>query len=269
MAEDILRNEGLPATTPRYRYQDAEQCVRCLELESKRYRKGQSSYIIFDHVDRRAFREDFDNKSADRLLQKAFLSYYFSSQTLILRVTVSSIHETSWGTFLEIFASWHRAQESRLVPGGSVEGTTRAKKPSCTWRPQGYPPNRDVKWPTVVVEAGWSETLKKLKEDASFWFHESNQQVQVMLTIRTTERGTITIEKWAVEGNSVKSVQKMWIVRNRNHDSEDHQISGSIQIPFQECYLRAKRNSETDFVMSHSDMLDIAQSVWHFMDELP
>ncbi|KAI1829466.1 hypothetical protein DTO006G1_9382 [Penicillium roqueforti] len=90
-----------------------------------------------------------------------------------------------------------------------------------------------------------------------------------MLTIRTTERGTITIEKWAFEGNSVKSVQKMWIVRNRNHDSEDHQISGSIQIPFQECYLRAKRNSETDFVMSHSDMLDIAQSVWHFMDELP
>ncbi|KAJ5789007.1 uncharacterized protein N7518_006018 [Penicillium psychrosexuale] len=236
MAEDILRKEGLPATTPRYR---------------------------------RAFREDF-NEFADRLLQKAFLTYYFSSQTLILRVTVSSIHQTSWGTFSEIFASWHRAQENRLVQsGGDVQGTTRVKKPDCSWKPAGYQPNRDVKWPTVVVEAGWSETLKKLKEDASFWLHESNQQVQVMLTIRTTERGTITIEKWAVDRNSVKPVQKMWIVRNRNHDSQNHQISGSIQIPFQECYLRAKRNSETDFVMSHSDMLDIAQSVWHFMDELP
>ena len=118
MAEDILREEGLPATTPRYRYQDVEQCLRCLQLESKRYREGrQSSCVIFDQVDERNLQEYINNESADSLLKHSFVTYYFSSQTVILRIS-SNAHEIAHGTFSGIFEIWYMFQESPLAPTG-------------------------------------------------------------------------------------------------------------------------------------------------------
>jgi hypothetical protein len=201
MAEDILRKEALPATTPRYQYQGIEQCLRCFELELERYRRdGQrgDSYVIFDHVDDRSFWESWDD-SVESLLLHSFVSYNFISHTIILQM-VTPMRETANHAFSEIFALWHRRQENRLFPRGrtTVAGLTREKSPDSCWTTSVQVPGRDTKWPTVVIEAGWSEPIGKLEQDVLFWLRESEQQVKVALTINVTRRGSITIQQWSL-----------------------------------------------------------------------
>jgi hypothetical protein len=48
-----------------------------------------------------------------------------------------------------------------------------------------------------VIEAGWSQTLQKLREKARWWFDKSNRDVRVVLLIRASPGSShIWIEKW-------------------------------------------------------------------------
>jgi hypothetical protein len=276
MADDILREEGLPATTPRYQYQGVKQCLRCFELELERYdREGQHGdglYVIFDHVDDRSFQECFEDDSAESLLVDSLATYNFISHTIVLKIPPSDVHEAAHRAFSEIFSTWHRGQESRLVPTGDaeVEGFTRKKKPDSSWKTSIHIPGRDVKWPTILVEAGWSEPMAKLKQDILFWLRESEQQVKVALTIQVTRRESVTIKQWVLDEttrSSVKPIQTMHITRNRDPRLNQHQISGSMRIPFEDCFLRAKRGNESDFVLSNEDLTELAEAVWYCLPE--
>lgn len=276
MVEDILREEALPATTPRYQYQGIKQCLRCFELELERYnRNGQPvdcSYIIFDHVDNRSFQKCFEEEAVESLLVHSLVTYNFISHTIVLKM-LTPIHEAAHRAFSEIFSAWHRGQESRLLPVGNatVEGSTRKKCPDSSWKTSVYIPGRDMKWPTILVEAGWSESMAKLKQDVLFWLRESEQQVKAALTIQVTRRGSIAIQQWKLDQtahrSSVKPIQAMHITRNRCADSNQHQISGSMHIQFEDCFLRVKRGNESDFVLSIDDMTEIAEAVWRFLPE--
>ncbi|KAJ5977859.1 hypothetical protein N7501_001201 [Penicillium viridicatum] len=274
MADNILREEGLPPTTPRYQYQGIKHCLECFEHEFDRYiRDGQpanSSYIIFDHVDERSFLKCFEDDSGESLVTHSLVTYYFTSLTVVAKMP-TPMHGAAQHTFSEIFCLWHNAQESRLLPAGSttVEGSTRKKTPGTSWKSSIKPPKRDSRWPTIVVEVGWSETKAKLKQDIRFWFCESNQQVNVALTIKVTEKGNITIDKWGLNTNTgdVEPVQTMSIYRKRRArrtSPNQYHISGSIDIPFQDCFLRAKRGNETDFRLSHDNLKSIAEVVWEY-----
>ena len=167
----ILREEGLPATTPRYRYQDVEQSLRCLQLESKRYREGrQPSCVIFDQIDERTLQEYINNESADSLLQHSFMTYYFSSQILILRIS-SNLHEIPHRNFSGIFGIWYMFQENPLAPTGcaTVEGFTRCKNLNSSWQPRDRLPGGDIKGLKVVLESGWSVEWGRIKQDILFW----------------------------------------------------------------------------------------------------
>ena len=277
MADDILREEGLPATTPRYQYQGVKQCLRCFELELERYDRdsqhGDCLFVIFDDVDDRSFQECFEDDSAESLLVDSLVTYNFISHTIVLKIPPSVVHAVAHGTFSEIFSAWYRGQESRLLPVGraEVEGFTRRKRPDSSWKTMIHIPRRDVKWPTVVVKAGWSEPMAKLKQDILFWLRESEQQVKVALTIQVTRRGSITIQQWVLDQtarrSSVKPIQTMHITRNRNAHSNQHQVSGSMHIQFEDGFLRAKRGNESDFSLSNEELTEIAEAVWWCLPE--
>ena len=98
---------------------------------------------------------------------------------------------------------------------------------------------------------------------------ESEQQVKVALTIQVTRRGSITIQQWVLDQtarrSSVKPIQTMHITRNRNAYSNQHQISGSMHIQFEDCFLRAMRGNESDFSLSNDDLTEIAEAVWCYL----
>lgn len=85
-------------------------------------------------------------------------------------------------------------------------------KGSATLRAHGHPggdggegdssggpaPQRagNLAWPTLVVEAGVSETLSELREDMRWWFSASDYQVKIVLAKLVQAERTITLEKW-------------------------------------------------------------------------
>jgi hypothetical protein len=275
MAEDILREEGLP-TAPRYQYQGKKQCLRCFQFELERYNRdgqpGDCPYVIFDHVDDRSFQECFDEDSVDSLFKHSLVTYNFISHTVVLKMP-TLMHEVAHRAFSDIFSAWHRGQEGRLLPvgGATVEGTTKEKCPDSSWTTSVYIPGRDVKWPTILVEAGWSESMAKLKQDVLFWLLESEQQVKVALTIHITRRGSITIQQWKLyqtaRGSSVKPIQTMHITKNRGPYSNKPRIWGSMHTQFEDCFLRARRGNESNFALSNDDITEIAEDVWQCLPE--
>jgi hypothetical protein len=98
---------------------------------------------------------------------------------------------------------------------------------------------------------------------------ESEQQVKVALTIQVTRRGSIATQQWVLDQTARRSSVKktMHITRNRNAYSNQHQISGSMHIQFEDCFLREKRGNESDFSLSNADLTEIAEAVWCYLPE--
>ncbi|CAI7627834.1 unnamed protein product [Penicillium glandicola] len=238
--------------------------------ETDRYnRDGQPShnpYIIFDHVDERSFQKCFED-SMEKLRTRSWMTYKFISHIIVLKLP-TRMHEAAHGAFRDIFAIWYRSQKGRLLHRGraDVEGFTRKKCPDYSWMSSVHTPKGDIKWPTIILQAGWSDSSAKLKQDVSFWLRESKEQVKVALTIKVTPKEKITIERWTLKqtvgGNFVEPIQTMCITRQRDTSSNPYQISGSMHIQFEDCFLRAKGENETDSLVSHDDMAEIAGVVW-------
>ena len=83
-------------------------------------------------------------------------------------------------------------------------GATRFQRPRSSkesdsaYKPATVRPNR-LDWPTLVIEAGMSESLRRLRSDARWWLENSGGEVKivVIMSIRRTSRlRTIVIEKW-------------------------------------------------------------------------
>ena len=52
-------------------------------------------------------------------------------------------------------------------------------------------------YPTLVIEAGWSQTLEKLRQKAEWWFAKSRGDVKIVLLVKSSPRSNhIRIEKW-------------------------------------------------------------------------
>ncbi|KAE8143071.1 hypothetical protein BDV38DRAFT_293515 [Aspergillus pseudotamarii] len=52
-------------------------------------------------------------------------------------------------------------------------------------------------WPTLVLETGLSESLRKLQENAKWWFNNSNGRVRfVIVVLISYERSTVLFQKW-------------------------------------------------------------------------
>lgn len=55
-------------------------------------------------------------------------------------------------------------------------------------------------WPTLIIEAGDSETLAELRKDMEWWFSTSNHQVKIVLLAKFDHgQNKIILEKWVEE----------------------------------------------------------------------
>ena len=275
-ASSIMAAEGLPAKTPIYQYQGIEQCLRSFELEIERCdREGnRRGYVVVSDVDERSFRECFE--TGEKLLTKVWKTYNFISHTIVLKMP-SAIHDVAHRAFSRIFEAWAVQATSVLIPigGGEVTGLTRKKCPDSSWKPAIPGPRKDGKWPTILIEAAWSESSHKLAQDIDFWFRESNGQVNVALSIRVEnekvypqgfvrQQSKITIQRWVFcetrNRSYVKPDQTIEIIRDPSLG--DHRISGSLNISFKDVFNREKRANETDFLLSPDSMKQIGNLVW-------
>ncbi|KAK0655478.1 hypothetical protein B0T16DRAFT_341660 [Cercophora newfieldiana] len=125
------------------------------------------------------------------------------------------------------------------------------------------------KWPTLVVESGYSQTLPELRRDMRWWFQASNHDVKIVILVKfDNQQHHILLEKWEEE-ETINPVmrQSITITRDETTNPVSYNVTrGPLVLGFRLLYLRDPGPQERDFVFSIQDLQLYAGRVW---DELP
>ncbi|QKX60802.1 uncharacterized protein TRUGW13939_07948 [Talaromyces rugulosus] len=164
----------------------------------------------------------------------------------------------------------------------------RKKQADCSWKPAF----QARQFPTVALEAGYTETAAKLQRDMERWIHDSRGQVKMGITIYI-KRGSdnIEIKSWAPtspqptldvyiaahkrqvvdrrvnQQPTLQVTQRILINRgaNGNHSIE----GGGLIIPFETLLLAQPGQGEGDFIFTTEMLLDEwAVLIWAGIDEV-
>ena len=217
----------------------------------------------------------------------------YNSNSRILIVTIpTGLHEAlHLGLFLQYYSQLAR------------NGRERSWKSigSTTLRQQGHPggdggegdstggpkPERVGigKWPTLVIEAGDSETLGELHNDMRWWFQTSNHDVRIVILAKFDRRQRhILLEKWEEEISPPQGAitrrraaailqqngvlepvkrQSITITRDETTNPVSYNVTkGALVLGFRLLFLRDPGPQEGDFLLSIQDLQLYAEDVW-------
>jgi hypothetical protein len=169
-----------------------------------RYEKLQAGistdqYLVFQPVTEDDL-EKIDNQR--RLIGRNFrITHCIDWDVLIIKVMAGVVHEGFFGTFrseleyrfglmgLPVRDFWP-------VGAGRLRGRSVSKEGDMAWKPAPLRPNKGD-FPTLVIEAGVSESLRKLRADARWWLSNSGGKVNIVLVMVLKEGPReIQIERW-------------------------------------------------------------------------
>ncbi|KAK0655359.1 hypothetical protein B0T16DRAFT_320028 [Cercophora newfieldiana] len=133
------------------------------------------------------------------------------------------------------------------------------------------------KWPTLVVESGYSQTLPELRKDMRWWFQASNHEVKIVILAKfDDQQHHILLEKW--EEEAISSPQGA-ITRSRAAAMSQQngllnpvmrqsititrdETRGPLVLGFRLLFLRDPGPQERDIVLSIQDLQLYARRVW-------
>lgn len=156
----------------------------------------------------------------------------------------------------------------------------KGKQPDqCFWSPSRYPrPGQQPDWPTLVIETGVTESLRRLREEAYWWFQNSLGQVRIVLIICISRRQHKTIiEKWQLAPpgtpnpltrdilDQLVNTQQPPLVQQpvasqQPYPAQEIQIDpvsvqgGPLTLNFEALFDRCRRLNESDVVLNADDL---------------
>ncbi|WEW55913.1 hypothetical protein PRK78_001348 [Emydomyces testavorans] len=258
-------------------YQGIAEIGRAVRALSKKLRDGETTdqYLVFRPVTEKE-RDEIDNQRY-KIGKGIRLTHCADIGTLIIKVPTTS-HEVVSRSFGDEFvarAMGMQIPRQERVPLGSAtfRGTSTSKEADGAFKPATLRPH-EQDWPTLVLEVGASESLRKLRNDARWWLSNSGGNVNIVLIFHIN-RGTksMLIEKWetrpATGGPATRSnrppaqiptqIQAITIDQNN--------ITGTpLTLPFHGIFLRQPAQqadpSEQDLVFTTQDLRDWSDDVW-------
>jgi hypothetical protein len=146
----------------------------------------------------------------------------------------------------------------------------------------------DGYWPTLVIEAGCSQTLESLRADMRWWFGASDHRVKIVLLVKLqVSQGKIILEKWlevpeisrsgatATRGSAQlimpRCDQVINITRapgitdsvpNRRNPSSYNVTSGALRLEFDLLFRRQPDQGERDVIVTVPHLQQCAADVW-------
>lgn len=153
------------------------------------------------------------------------------------------------------------------------------KEPDGSWRPALLPNDKDLKWPSVTLETGYSESLSRLRADVSWWLCSSKGEVKLVVIMAINSRCPhIVIETWEsgspmAEAPATRSTS--WVVQTQSQeisircdtDGTVRATGGPLILSFSAFILRSPLNvQETDFIFSQQEFEQIADAIWQVQD---
>ncbi|KAK2742426.1 hypothetical protein FQN55_007864 [Onygenales sp. PD_40] len=148
--------------------------------------------------------------------------------------------------------------ELRPCGGADVQGTTRTKCPDTSYRPRSLPHTRSAKWPSLVLEVGYSESASKLRSDASWWLTESRGDVRVVITMEIFRKHRVHLEMWQWQFRDDGAARPHPVMTHEatvTKSGNGYSASDQMVIRFQDLLLRPPTgNGERDIVLGRDDL---------------
>ena len=238
-----------------------------------------SPYLIFCFVTTDDLLKIERARESGKIDRGVRMTHYVDWNILIVKVPTGK-HEAAHGNFgkeLIVRAAGMGLKREFFYVGATKFQVRRASKEGDTaYKPLSIRP-REVDWPTIVIEAGWSESLQKLRLDAGFWLEDSGGNVKIVLLIsigRRARTGTMIIEKWenrpvpanrpatraitSGNGQIATKVQAITI------DSNSNTVNGApLTLEFPKIFLRqAVPPLEHDITFTAQDLSEFATDFW-------
>ncbi|KAI2788722.1 hypothetical protein POX_e06743 [Penicillium oxalicum] len=252
----------------RYPYKGTKQFLETVEMELSRQEEEfeASEWVLFTKVNAQTFSRDF-LKSNGNILQRCWKSYDSSQHLLLVRVTVSRAHEIAAHVFERLFFKCLQPMglDNRVHTFGSATCKAEngsAKQPDCQFLSKRLPRARTKKWPSVVVETGFSESPSKLMSDARFWLSESSGDVQMVITIKIGRSSPhIVLEAWERVNDRIQRQQVVTISKGENNHV--YLRNQPFTISFNKLFLRPPSIPKEKNISLDDDILkEIAENVW-------
>ena len=232
-----------------------------------RWEQGSNQeYIIFSGVD-----GELLDKVDGLHIRCARVEHHPDGRLLIVKVMPSAVHETLHGILnREIIikaAGMGLGQELRPMGATRYQGRYSAKEADSAMKPSILRPGRDS-WPSIVIEAGVSEGLMRLRTDARWWLTNSDGDVKIVVLLcfyRNTR--TILVEVWKMM-RTQREIRTRVIVtdmptRTQSIELGAGVVTGTLTIPFEDVMLRgAVMPHEHDFEFSVPELARYYAEVW-------
>jgi hypothetical protein len=136
---------------------------------------------------------------------------------------------------------------------------------------------RKGSWPTLMIEAGYSESMVRLREDMYWWFSASDHQVKIVLLAKFYHEGQrkrIVLEKWVetaereTRRNPVRPTLMQTITMNEGPldqatGNPSYVVNGGpLLLEFRLLFLRAAGPGEADIIVTVQQLEAYAAIVW-------
>lgn len=198
--------------------------------------------------------------------------------TLIVKLMPLARHEAthrSFGDLMKIqsYAMGFSPFEFLDVGGTTYHGHFVKKEADTAFKPVPPRPNA-ADWPTIVLEAGVSQSLRQLKNGAKWWLSNSGGQVQIVLIFSVKkESRTIHIEKWETRpatGRATRSNRPPAQVPTQIQQItiDPNNVTGApLILHFHLIFLRAINQNavppEHDLTFTAQDLRNWADGLWN------
>ncbi|KAM7219833.1 hypothetical protein V8F06_004867 [Rhypophila decipiens] len=195
----------------------------------------------------------------------------FDKEREILFITIPTgphevLHRSLWREFsnemyaLNLTRHWQELGSMTLRSGTGPGGSSGEGDSSG-----GPKPQRLNGWPTLIVEAGHSQTMKQLHNDMRWWFSASNHDVKIILLVKMyLPTKEIHIEKWQeTVPQLVPALQQRIIIRRNDGPPVTYSVlSGALVLDYQSLFLRLPVPPQGNIIISLQSLRDFADDVW-------
>ncbi|RLM00106.1 hypothetical protein CFD26_107920 [Aspergillus turcosus] len=149
----------------------------------------------------------------------------------------------------------HEGSSGGTRPGFSAQGA-RAQPDGCVFPKSRLQRDRGS-WPTMVIESGVVASLPRLREDARWWLHNSQGEVQIVLVVGINrQRRKLVVEKWeqqkpalthqpprhpqaSLQAHATQIIEMSFLPASR----------AALVLPFEELFDRPRQGRETDILL--------------------
>lgn len=204
-------------------------------------------------------------------------THCIDSDTLIVKLMPLLRHEFAHRSFGKLLDSQSLAMgispfEFADVGGTTYQGHSVKKEADTAYKPSTYRPNT-ADWPTLILEAGVSQSLRQLRNSAKWWLSNSRGEVKIVLIFSIHEGSrTIQIEKWEARpaiGRATRSNQPPAQVPTQVQQIiiDPNNVAGApLTLHFHLVFLRAINQNavppEHDFTFAMQDLRNWANGFW-------